>query len=565
MTNHQTLPIDGQSIAPLDILRKDNKFQALFAGDTSGYSNQSEADLALCRKLAFYTHGDFLNIDKFFRISGLFRPEWDEKQGTRTYGDTIIIKALQLQRKYYKPNKPKKPAKENTVIIDDNRIFHLTDTGNAERLAQRYGHDVRYCTLWKKWLVWDGHRWKKDDVNQILKLSKDVVRYIYQEAAQITNDNTRREIVKHALYSEASNKRIDMLKMAQAEDNIPILPNQLDTDPWLLNVQNGTLDLRTGELYDHKREDYQTYYLDIPYDTKARCPTWIKFLNRVTNNDTTLMDYLQKVVGYCLTGDTTEQCLFFLYGYGHNGKTTFVETLQSLLSEYALSTPINTLLTKNYQGVPNDIASLKGARLVTTSEVPEGKRLNEPLVKDLTGGDTISARFMHSEFFNFKPQFKLLMFGNHKPVIHGTDEGIWRRMRLIPFTVTIPPKERDSRLGQKLLKELPGILAWAVEGCRAWQRYGLGIPEIVRKATASYRDEMDAVGVFISECCVIDRRAKATARDLYSHYLRWCEENGERPITQTRFGMSLTERGFDRRKNHGTFEWEGIRLSTFKD
>jgi putative DNA primase/helicase len=576
------------SLDVFELIRRaqnDNKFQSLFSGNTSGYNSASEADLALCCKLAFYTQGDFLSIDKFFRISGLFRTKWDEKHGTQTYGNMTIIKALQFQKEYYsspsdryqpvetykkdtnqspqqQPSYPTKgPTPQTQEPSPAPTIFNLTDTGNAERFAQQHGHNVRYCEPWKKWLVWDGCRWKKDNINQVLKLSKETVRNIYHEAAQTNDDTRRREIAKHALNSEASNKRLDMLKMVKAEDNIPVEPHQLDTHPWLLNLQNGTLDLRNNELAPHRQDDYQTYYINTPYNPKACSPNWIKFLNRVTNNDTQLMDYLQKAIGYCLTGNVTEQCLFFLYGTGQNGKTTFVETLQALLGEYAISTSINTLLAKNYQGIPNDIASLKGARLVVTSEVPEGKRLNESLVKDLTGGDTISARFMHADFFNFKPQFKLFMFGNHKPVIHGTDEGIWRRMRLIPFTVTITQKERDEHLAEKLINELPGILTWAIEGCALWQRYGLGMPDCVRKATASYRDEMDAVGAFIAECCVVDRRVKVTAKNLYEVYLRWCEENGEKAIAQRRFGMSLTEKGFENgRGTKGVWIWLGIGL-----
>jgi putative DNA primase/helicase len=279
-----------------------------------------------------------------------------------------------------------------------------------------------------------------------------------------------------------------------------------------------------------------------------------------------MIAYLQRAIGYSLTGNAGEQCLFFLHGHGSNGKSTFIESLTTLLGDFSVKTPIESLLVKKGGGgIPNDLARLNGVRLVTASEVDDGNRLNESLVKDLTGGDTISARFLHGEFFDFKPIFKLWMFGNHKPIIRGTDKGMWRRVHLIEFGVTISPDEKDRLLPEKLRNELPGILAWAVQGCLNWQKEGLNPPPKVLKATAEYQAEMDILGVFISERCTIGDGLKASAKELYAAYKTWALDSGEFVATQRRFGQSLTERGFQRvRKTDGIW-WHGITVSVDSD
>jgi putative DNA primase/helicase len=271
-----------------------------------------------------------------------------------------------------------------------------------------------------------------------------------------------------------------------------------------------------------------------------------------------LINFLQKILGYSLTGSTREQCLFFLYGLGANGKSTLLEVVQSLWGDYATRTSSETFLAKKPGGIPNDVAALRGARLAAAVEVEQGRRLAEVLVKEMTGGDTISARFMRAEWFSFKPQFKIFLATNHKPIIRGTDFAIWRRIRLIPFTVQIPKEEQDRDLPEKLRGELPGILNWAMAGCLQWRFGGLEPPKEVDDATQDYRAEMDVLGDFIAERCILDPGADATAAELYKSYTSWAEENGEkRPLTQRAFGMSLTERGFERGKGTGN---KGIRL-----
>jgi putative DNA primase/helicase len=270
-----------------------------------------------------------------------------------------------------------------------------------------------------------------------------------------------------------------------------------------------------------------------PYDADAKCPTWLAFLARIMNGNQPLIDFLQRAVGYSLTGTTGERCLLFLYGIGANGKSTFLEVLRALLAEYAQQADFTTFLErKGDSGPRNDIARLFGARVVTSSEVGEGKRLNESLVKTLTGNDTVTARFLHAEFFEFSPQFKLWLAANHRPVIRGTDNAIWTRVRLVPFLVSIPEGERDLGLKDKLVAELPGILAWAVQGCLLWHEYGLGMPAAVQEATESYRRESDTLGAFLEDCTVAEADAATKATELYQAYKQWAEEAGEYQLTR---------------------------------
>jgi len=435
----------------------------------------------------------------------------------------------------------------------------LTDSGNAERLVALHGKDLRYCYAWKTWLVWDGKRWKKDGQGEVERRAKDTVRDLYAEASHWGDEHTRQSIAKWAIQSESERRIRAMISLARSEPGISVLPEELDRNPWLFNVANGTLDLRTGELRPHRREDLITKLSPVEYDPEAKAPLWESFLERVLQ-DEELIAFIQRAVGYALTGDTSEQVLFLLYGTGANGKSTFLETIRAMLGDYAQHTSFETFLARRGEGVRNDIARLVSARLVTAQEVESGRRLAESLVKLLTGGDTVTARFLYSEYFEFKPEFKLFLAANHKPIIRGTDLAIWRRIRLIPFTVTIPPEEQDHRLGEKLKKELPGILAWAVRGCLEWQERGLGLPPQVKAATEAYREEMDILAAFLNERCVISPEAVTPAKDLYAAYTQWCFEYGERPETQRSFGMRLSERGFERTKHKGRCHWRGITL-----
>jgi len=431
-----------------------------------------------------------------------------------------------------------------------------SDLANARRLVDRHGDRMIYTDA-AGWFIWDGKRWAADD-HAAMKLAKDAVEAIYDELRDI-NDEARKRLFTWARQSQRADRLRAMLFLAQSEPGMAMAYSDFDADPMLLNVANGTVDLRTGTLHEHRPADRIARIVPVDFDPEASRMMWLEFLDRITDGDRELQAYLQRAAGYSLTGSTGEQVLFFAYGIGANGKTVFMEALKSVLGDYAKAARTETLAVRRGESIPNDIARLAGARLVTVNETAEGQRLNEPLVKDLTGGDTIAARFMRREFFEFRPTFKLWIRGNHKPVIRGTDDGIWRRLHLAPFTVQIPEAERDPNLLQRLLShELPGILAWAVEGCLAWQRDRLNPPDSVQAATREYRDESDVLAQFIDDECVIQPQATVRAKGLYEAYREWCESTGNRPQSQTAFGRAIAERGFTRRRAMHGYQYEGI-------
>jgi len=443
--------------------------------------------------------------------------------------------------------------------------FNLTDYGNAERLVAQHGQDLRYCYLWQSWLAWDGLRWHRDAAGEVLRRAKESVRDIYTEARSETDEQKRQALAKHAVRSEGSSKVNAMIYLAQSEPGIPIQPDELDSDPWLLNVLNGTLDLRTGDLLPHHRNRLCTKLAPVPYEKNTTCPLWQKFLSDIMAGNTALITFLQRAVGYSLTAFTQERALFFLHGTGRNGKTTFLETLQFLLGDYAEAAEFSSfLLQKHDNNIRNDIAKLKGARFVSSIETKEGARFDVSTVKQLTGGDTITARFLYGEFFNFRPVFKLWLAANHKPDIRDTTDSTWDRVKLVPFLVRFD--RPDLQLPKKLKAELPGILTWAVQGCLEWQKFGLGEPSEVIEATNAYREEMDPLAGFLKECCILQPTSETGANELYSTYKTWCDRNNESIINQHKFGKLLKEKGLSNIKgtsgqNKGRKVWIGIRLS----
>lgn len=440
-----------------------------------------------------------------------------------------------------------------------------TDYDHARRLIVRYGKYLRFNCTRNKWVVWKGSYWCIDDSKAIYRYAKVTARKIYEEVV-VAKDQDQKALAKMAiqLMNEANIRA--MLKMAESEPEIAMTDQQFDRNKYLLSCLNGTIDLKTGKLRASCREDYITKVIPVRYDASAKCPLWMNFLNRVMSGDKHLIGFLKRAVGYSLTGDISERALFICYGTGKNGKTTFLETLMAMLGDYALRTPTETLMSRRPGVIPNDVARLAGARFVTARETDEGRKLAEAQVKDLTGGDMLTARFMRAEWFDFKPECKLWLATNHKPVIRGTDRAIWDRIRLIPFSVTISDDEMDSQLGEKLKNELPGILTWAMEGCIQWQGLKcLGTPTAVLDATQEYRTDMDVIGGFLDECCTEGPLEEATAKVLYQTYGGWCDQVGEKPITQRRFGGSLTERGYSRQKGTGGVRaWIGIGLKEAK-
>ena len=444
---------------------------------------------------------------------------------------------------------------------DDADAAHPTDLGNARRLVSRHGRDLRYAPQARQWLVWDGARWRRDETLEVEGRAKETITNLYREAAGLP-DRGRRELVAHAARSERAGALRAMVELAKSEPGVVVRRDELDADPWLLTCGNGTLDLRTGALRPHDRADLITKLAPVPYDATAACPAWEAFLDRIMAGVAGLIGFLRRTAGYALTGDACEEAAFVLHGEGANGKSTFLETLRAVLGDHARQADFATVLQRKHDGPRHDVARLAGARFVSAVEGNEGCRLDEAVVKQLTGRDTVAARHLYQESFEFAPTFKLFLATNHMPRIAGADEGIWRRIRLVPFAVEIPEAERDKRLRDTLrAEELPGILAWAVRGCLEWQRDGLGVPAAVRRATAEYRAESDAVGRFLAERCIAAAEKRATAGEMYDAYAAWCAATGEEPMSKKAVGQRLGERGFVQGRGSGGIRtWRGIGL-----
>lgn len=445
------------------------------------------------------------------------------------------------------------------VITSD---IGTNDAANAARIVAQFGRDIRYVERWKRWLIWDGKRWRAEDTKVMIDArAKDALKGIFKEAAETEDDNIARELSRWAGISLFEPRIRAAVELAKSEDGVAISPEQLDVDPWLINCGNGTLNLRTGELQPHCREDFITKLVGTDYDVEAQCPQWLQFLDEVMGGDQELVDWLQKAFGYSITGVCNERVLFILYGQGKNGKSTCLETLRDILGDYGTVAAADTLMSKREGAIPNDIAALRGSRFVTSSETDNERRLAESTVKSMTGNDTMKVRFLHAEFFDFKPSFKIWLATNYKPVIRGMDEGIWDRIRLIPYTVRISDAKQDTALDEKLLAESAGILRWLVDGCAKWQQERLGFPARVRESTAEYRTEMDIIGEFIEDRCSIQPKDRVTVGELYSAYASWCEESGERPLTKRGFGAKIRDRNFTIDVGRArTRAWVGIAL-----
>lgn len=426
-----------------------------------------------------------------------------------------------------------------------------TDAANAERFTAMHGKDVLYCTAWKRWLIWDESRWQVDGAAAIRIRAIETAKAIYSEVQQADGKDDQKELSRWAAASQQQSKLESMLWAA--EPRLAVASDELDVDRWLLNVPNGTIDLRTGTCRKHERDDLLTKVTRVHYNADAVCPRWDQFLSEVMQNDEEMIGFLRRVAGYALTGLTNEQCLFLLLGPGANGKSTFVEVLRRLVGDYGQPTEFRTLIQRqNQDSVRNDLAALRGCRIVSAGEPNRRQKFDEALVKILTGGDMISTRFLYGEFFSYEPEFKLLLSMNEKPRIDGTDDGIWRRIHLVEFKITIPIDRQVANLTEVLLREEgSGILNWALQGCIEWQSGGLRVPDQVHEATQLYRRESDAFAAFLSDRCrcsvgdLDEKRALViSSRELAAEYEDWCKEMGEVPMTRRELSSVLQQRGF---------------------
>ena len=436
--------------------------------------------------------------------------------------------------------------------------YNLTDLGNAERLVLLHKDKLLYCHLWRKWLVWDGKRWKVDTTAEVWRYAIETIRRIYAEAQAIDDREARLKVGNHAIRSESGARIREMISLAKCQTGIPVEPEEFDKAPWLLNILDGTVDLKTGNLRKHSKKDLMTKLAPVNFDPNATCPLWADFLNKIMKGNQDLIQYLQRVAGYCLTGKVGEQKLFFFFGCGANGKSTFLNVLQKILGDYAIQADPELLIVKPPGAHTTAVTDLKGARLAVTIEVQEGRRFAESHVKQSTGGDRMTGRRMHQDNMSWDPTHKFILAANHKPLVNDTTHALWRRIALIPFNYIFTEEEQIKDYHDILLKERDGILQWFLEGSRKWQKQGLGEPEEVTKATKDYRSEMDILGDFLTERCVIGQKEEVSNKVLREVYSDWCRQNGEKEINPKPFSLILQEKGFIKDRNTRSRYWKGI-------
>lgn len=444
----------------------------------------------------------------------------------------------------------------------------LTETGNAERLALLYGERLRYIHQWKRWLEWDGSRWKADETEHVTQIAIRSARSMLREAAALMDSAQRDPLMKWAVKSESASNIDATLRIARSTPPLPVTARDLDAHPLLLGVRNGVVDLETGELLSARPEWLITKQAPVEFDPAARAPTFERFLDETMCGRADLAAYIQRCVGYFLTGDTREQCFWIWHGTGANGKSTLFNALLAFFGdEYSRKSRMETWAEQRRTagGPSEDIAGLHGARLVVASETEQNRRLAESLIKELTGQDKVRARFLFKDSFEFVPQFKLVLVCNHKPIVDGNDPALWRRLRLVPFERIVPDAEQDKTLRERLLAELPGILNWAIAGCLEWQRNGLREPRAVLNAAEEYRKDSDIVSQFVAEECEAAANAESLTRVLYSRYRDWVMDRGiKSPMTEMSFSLALQERGYSKARDSktGRSAFKGLRLKT---
>lgn len=558
-------------------------FNDLMNGNWKGrYNSQSEADIALCNLLAFYCQKDHQTVDRLFRRSGLMRDKWNERHGeSGTYGRITINKAIADCGEVYSPKQKQTeqpPEIENGLEqlaqnappeqLPEWITGPYNDTWNAERLITSYGENIRYNPS-RGWFIWNGKYWEYDELNKIRTMANESIERLYRYKDIMRQAYTEKAPKKYSGYmdwlakSRNTSRKDNMIKEAESWEGIRTLQKQFDAAKCLVNLQNGTMDMEREAFLPHNKDDLITKIMPVEYDSSAKVPLWNDFLNKIFEGNQNIIKFLQRAAGYSVTALTNEQCIFILYGTGKNGKSTFLDTLKTLMADYAKNAPVSTFMRKDWSNTNTyELARLYGARLVTTGEPDKGDRFAESLIKQVTGGESINAEHKYKDPFEFYPDFKLWIGTNYKPEIVGTDLGIWRRIMLVPFEYTIPPEERDINFGKKLLAELPGIFNWVMEGCKEWQKQGLNPPKEVLAATEDYREEMDVFQNFLNDCMVQKPSAVIKFKDLYTVYKEWARENGiKNPMNTNTIGRRLKEKGIKEHNDKTAKGREGIELS----
>lgn len=538
------------------------------------YNSHSEADMALANILAFWCAKDYTQMDSIFRQSNLYRDKWDEKRKNSTYGEQTLFKAINETHNIYTPKQEQEPLRYALSHIFDTKeskeeypIRSYDDTGNADRFIDRYGNLYKYSYVEKKFYIYDGTKWTLDDRGSIRKLIDEMIEDMKNEKIVHSDDVPEQDA------KEFFQKFYKKTRGTQSKKNItnelmhrrPVTPDDFDKDNMLLNVANGYIDLTSRELYKHDINKMFSQIANTDYSEKMQPAVWLDFLNDIFNGDKEVIRYIQKALGYSLTGSTREQVMFILHGKGRNGKSIFVETIAEILGDYSNNMQAKSLMVKKNDNVNTDIARLSKARFVTSSEPNEGFRFDEGLIKQITGGDKVTARFLYAEEFEYTPKFKIWVSTNHKPIIRGTDDGIWRRLVLIPFEVQIPEEKVDKDLKYKLIREAPAILNWMTEGAYMWMREGLEMPEKLQNAVENYRNEMDTLGQFIEDRCNVGNGYSVKVSVLHEAYKKWSEDNltSTKTLGMKSFSQKMEERFIkDSRRDANYFS--GVELDNLK-
>lgn len=536
------------------------------------YSSHSEADMAFANDLAFWTGRDFHKMDTIFRNSSLMREKFDEKHGAVTYGTSLLNKAINETQNIYNPESDSQDSESSyTFSFNEDKTKKIMprswdDQGRGLRMRDQFATVLKFNAVDKKWFFFNGSYWQEDIGNQRVELAAErVANSIKKEKPELSfSTKTDEDKAMNEWYRFQKDSRSHMAKMHMIDEfkkYVIVKHGEFDKEDMLLNTESGYVDLSSGELHDHDIDKKFSHQTVAEYSDNVDAPLWEKFLNQIFNNDEELIHYVQKAIGYSFTGSVDEQCLFILNGRGRNGKSVFSNVVSDVAGNYAKQMNVQTIVAKkNQSGSANsDIARLEGARIVTSSELNEGDRFDESLVKQLTGGDKILARFLYGSEFEYKPKFKIWMATNHLPIIRGTDDGIWRRIKIIPFNIQIPKEKVDKKLEYKLKAEYTGILNWIVQGAIMWQQEGLEDPEAVRQVIENYRAEMDPLDAFLEECCTTGQNYSIKAREMYDAYHEWAKESEEYKMSLNKFGREMSKKLLRVKKRDGWY-YVGLKL-----
>lgn len=536
------------------------------------YASHSEADMAFANDLAFWAGRDFHKMDTIFRNSSLMREKFDEKHGAVTYGTSLLNKAINETQNIYNPESDSQDSESSyTFSFNEDKTKKIIprswdDQGRGLRMRDQFATVLKFNAVDKKWFFFNGSYWQEDIGNQRVELAAErVANSIKKEKPELSfSTKTDEDKAMNEWYKFQKDSRSHMAKMHMIDEfkkYVIVKHGEFDKEDMLLNTESGYVDLSSGELHDHDIDKKFSHQTVAEYSDNVDAPLWEKFLNQIFNNDEELIHYVQKAIGYSFTGSVDEQCLFILNGRGRNGKSVFSNVVSDVAGNYAKQMNVQTIVAKkNQSGSANsDIARLEGARIVTSSELNEGDRFDESLVKQLTGGDKILARFLYGSEFEYKPKFKIWMATNHLPIIRGTDDGIWRRIKIIPFNIQIPKEKVDKRLEYKLKAEYTGILNWIVQGAIMWQQEGLEDPEAVTKVIETYRAEMDPLDAFLEECCTTGQNYSIKAREMYDAYHEWAKESEEYKMSLNKFGREMSKKLLRVKRRDGWY-YVGLKL-----